>query len=359
MNAKGKLLKFKRKTITKDELKKVLQISGDEELHELIAPLLQDAFLVPMANSLPSGSRSMPLFEKYRICIAKENDEKEARAIALLHPILADGLKNDVQKYKQYKMHFEALNKWLFNYDKLKRSPDIAFQLDMMSRKERSFEIFGEEKLLDDKTFNALLLRMGLDEKALMYYDTPACSYLDYIPRKKDGMRLLVLENKDIWFNLRRIFYEGMTGDKKETQLYLFDVAIDGILYGCGNQITKARGLTEYTKFLGVKAQYYYWGDIDRAGLNIYSGVVNSNKELDIRLFKGAYEKMLALSEQRQMPFSSDMREQMVDYNDIYATIDEAYRQAMVACIEKNRRIPQEIINYPLLKSLVRIEENL
>ena len=73
-----------------------------------------------------------------------------------------------------------------------------------VSRKERSFEIFEQEKILDDSSIKSLIKSLGITQDDLCFYDTPEYCFHDYIPQKKNNMVLLICENKDIWFNIRR-----------------------------------------------------------------------------------------------------------------------------------------------------------
>ena len=159
-----------------------------------------------------------------------------------------------------------------------------------ISRKELSFEIFDEEKALDDKTFCALLERIGITADTLAFYDTPEYCFNDYIPDRKAQMTLLICENKDIWFNIRRMMFENNATN-------IFDTHIDGVVYGCGNKVSGMDALTSYTEFIGSEVKYLYWGDIDRAGLNIYLSAVRANPNINIKLFVRAYEEMLRLAQ--------------------------------------------------------------
>ena len=161
-------------------------------------------------------------------------------------------------------------------------------------------------------------------------------------------MTLLICENKDIWFNLRRMMFE-------EGARVLFDTHIDGVIYGCGNRVSEKNALTAYTQFMGNAAvKYLYWGDIDRAGLNIFLSLKRSNPELSIDLFVPAYEQMLRLATGRNMPNSVDLRERMDDYSQLYLLISDPLQEPFREAIMQNKRIPQEIISYKYLKEHMR-----
>ena len=70
-----------------------------------------------------------------------------------------------------------------------------------MSRKERSFSIWGREKLLDEQfsLVREVLRLNGLGEDFLNYYDTLE-PFFEYVHSQTPSMSVLVIENKDTWF---------------------------------------------------------------------------------------------------------------------------------------------------------------
>ena len=266
--------------------------------------------------------------------------ETELKEISALHPLLQSNgyLQSKPEEYKKYRPLLQKLDRYLFC-----RSENAI----SISRKERSFEIFDEEKALDDKTFCALLERIGITADTLAFYDTPEYCFNDYIPDRKAQMTLLICENKDIWFNIRRMMFENNATN-------IFDTHIDGVVYGCGNKVSGMGALTTYTEFIGSEVKYLYWGDIDRAGLNIYLSAVRANPNIDIKLFVPAYEEMLRLAHTKNIPDSDDERNRIEDYSQIFDLVDQNLRTIFEQSIQNNKRIPQEIITYAFLKENMR-----
>lgn len=335
-----KLKKYGKKTMLKTELEHVFAVSSDEELFEIVSILSEQQILTPIKNSKTNGNRLYPIYMKYKISLPQENYETELKEINALHPLLQRNryLLSNPKEYKKYRSLIQKLDHYLF----ARSGKEIA-----ISRKERSFEIFDEEKTLDDKTFNALLTRIGVLSSVLAFYDTPEYCFNDYIPDRKTQMTLLICENKDIWFNIRRMMFENNATN-------IFDTYIDGVVYGCGNKICAIGALTAYTEFIGSKVKYLYWGDIDREGLNIYLGAVRANPNIDIKLFVPAYEEMLRLARTKNMPDSKDERNRIENYSGIYDLVDKNLRTIFEQSIQKNKRIPQEIITYAFLRENMR-----
>lgn len=339
MNLEDKLKGNKKKTISNTELGIILHTGSDAELYGYVSKAVSDGILSPVKASGTNGNRSYPIYLKYRITVNEDYSEALSE-IAMLHPCITQNgyLQSRPDFYVQFRNPLQKLNSYMF-----KEHHSIA-----ISKKERSFEIFDEEKQLEDSSFLNLLGHLGLTSEALEYYETPEYCFNDYILLKKAQMTLLICENKDIWFNIRRRMYEN--GAR-----CIFGVNIDGVIYGCGNKVSETGALSAYTRFIGSDyVKYLYWGDIDRAGLNIFLSLVKNNSALDIQLFVPAYENMLRLSEHRSIPESSDRRDLIGDYSPIYALFADDDKKLLIESINANKRIPQEIINYKSLLEIMR-----
>ena len=239
MNIKEKLLEYGKKTITLEDIKNIMKISlmDEQSAYEQISEMIMEEIIEPVKSSGKNGNISYPLYKKYRILIKEEADKGAIDEIKRLHPLLLRSgyLSANPMEFQRNRVVIEGLSAFLF-VDK-----DEIF----VSRKERSFEIFGHEKTLDDSMVKALLRKLQITESELRFYDTPEYCFHDYIPVRKDHMMLLICENMDIWFNIRRrMFEDGVRS--------LFGVAIDGVVYGEGNKVSDRTGaLEEYVKFMG------------------------------------------------------------------------------------------------------------
>ena len=325
------LKNWKKKTIRKSELEKLFNTESEVKLFELIENAVVSGILTPVKSSGTNGNRTYTIYLKYRLTF--DNDYSDVLSeISMLHPsVIKNGyLQSRPEMYLQYKQQLQKLNRYLFKTDSFLS----------MSKKERSFEIFDEEKQFEDISFRSLLDHLDLTKETLCYYDTPEYCFNDYIPKRNDRMTLLICENKDIWFNIRRRMYEDSANS-------IFGVRIDGVVYGCGNKVSERGALSEYTRFMDTESvQYLYWGDIDRAGLNIYLSLIKNNPDISVQLFVPAYEEMLNLAEKRNIPDSTDNRERIGDYSCIYQLFTEESKNRLTEYITDNKRIPQEIINY-------------
>lgn len=330
------LKEHSKKTIEKSDLEKLFNTKSDEELFHLICDNRE--LFKPIVKSKTNGNRKYPIYMKYRVLLLEEQQDNYSDEIGKLHPMLqANGwLISHQFEYKKYITQLNQINTYLFSC----KSND-----EHISRKERSFSIFSEEKMLDDGGIRSLLSHLDLDAQKLAFYDTPEYCLNDFISERKANMTLLICENKDIWFNVRRLMFE----DEKRI---FFGTTIEGVVLGSGNRVCEKKCLSTYTDFLKAQnVSYLYWGDIDREGLDIYLRLKRDNPELQIELFMPGYEMMLSLSKATNLPNSSDHRKHKNTYEEIYSLFEIEKGNLVKAYINQNKRLPQEIISYVILKS--------
>ena len=341
MKLENRLIDYKHKTITKDKISELIKEYSDELLFEQINNCCIKGLLEPIKSSKTNGNNKFPIHNKYKVNLPVKDYSADLSEINSLHPKLSGYLKSKPEEYVRYKNQIKLLSKWLFAKNK---------ELERISKKERSFEIFKEEKELDNNTFWGFLNRVGINEDTLSLYNTPDYCFNDYIPAKKPNMSLLICENKDIWFNFRRLMYEKSYNS-------FFNIALDGVIFGNGNKVSNKSILIEYSYFLGINPssiEYYYWGDIDREGFEIFNRVLENNKELNIKLFLPGYTKMLDLASNTKIPDSVDNRNHQLDFNKIYSLFENNYASKIKKYIEENKRIPQEIISFTILKKMAK-----
>lgn len=329
---KEKLEKYRKKRITLDEL---FSIAKDtEEIYNLT----DIRVLIPVKSSGTNGDLLRPLYKKYTIALDKSDSQEIISEIQSLHPKLTKNgyLLKKTEVFLKNREILAALNTFL----------EDNKEICPISRRERSFLIFGDEKILDNNM--SLMNSLGLSETDLVFYTTPEQCFPDYISERKSDMTLLICENKDIWFNIRRL----MTEDKKTE---LFGIYIDGVIFGQGNDVTGKGKFSSYAHYLGCESVHFlYCGDIDRAGFDMFCRLTIEAPELDIKLFVPIYQKMLELAETDKLPDSKDGRQLDVKWDSFLHLFTETEKSELVEILERNKRLPQEIINYTVLKENMR-----
>ncbi len=338
MDIKNKLLAYEKKSITLEELAALLkvEIADTKALFDMVSLLVSDMALAAIKSSGQNGNRKYPLFMKYRILVKKAPCAEAEIQIRQLHPALCKSgyLSSHVLEYLKHKDAIYCLNSFLFS--KKGGSP--------ISRKERSFEIFGREKVLDDPEMKSLLRHLELSDFDLGFYDTPEYCFHDYIPERKHKLTLLICENKDIWFNIRRCMFENHFKS-------LFGVAVDGVVYGNGNKVAHKQGaLVEYVRFMGnPNVSFLYWGDIDREGFDIFRRTREVNDSLKIELFIPGYKKMIERAQNIFLEDSPSSKKEGVSFANMFEGFSVEEQHFLNRVLEENKLIPQEIIPYTVL----------
>lgn len=338
MDVNSKLLAYGKKSITLEDLTDILKVEASDAktIFDKVSELIDASILEPVKNSGHNGNLRYPLFKKYRILVKAELSEDVEKQIRQLHPALCKSgyLSSHVQEYLKHREVIDCLNAFFFS--KKAREP--------ISRKERSFEIFGREKVLDNPAVKTLLRHLEISESDLGFYNTPEYCFHDYIPERKNDLTLLICENKDIWFNIRRCMFE----DRFKS---LFGVAIDGVVYGNGNKVSnKAGALVEYVRFMGnPNVTFLYWGDIDREGFDIFRRTRDVNDSLNIELFIPGYRKMIERAQSICLEDSPSSKKEGVSFENLFEGFSAEERHFLNRVLEENKLIPQEIIPYTVL----------
>lgn len=343
--AKEELLRLKKKTVSREELMRISRSNSDRELHEMVKQLELEGVLRPFKKKgSTNGNVIYPVADRYHVII-KDNFEDILPDMRLLHPsILSNGyLMRNKEKYRKHKKNIDMLSDYLY---RVARSDERIYK-EKISKKSRSFAIFGREKVIENEKgtgIQSLLNALGFNGETLLYYETPANDFVNFIPVRFPGAVILICENKDIFYDFRRLMFEH---EKK----FFWGREIDGVVFGSGWAIASDCVLTEFTEFLGLgEVEYLYCGDIDREGLKIYESLCKANPGIRIALFTELYQAMANASQKLPyIEFSDDKRDMDYDFTDILYVFKEEQRNVIKSCIEQNRRIPQEILDYTLL----------
>ncbi len=332
------------KFITETELQKISKERDYLQFHRVIEELIENGLLSPVKASGKNG-RIPPLYNKYRIIKPREDYSEYMDSIRRLNPLL--NIPEYLNRPELYKKHFdivEGLSHYLWYKAELLKEP--------MSRKERSFSIWGREKLVDEHFSLAreILRFNGLEENFLNYYDTPE-PFFEYVHSYSREMTVLILENKDTWFSFRKLMQA--TGKN-----LIAGTAVDLLLYGEGNKISKKGALEDYASGMlrnqeGQTVNFLYFGDLDKEGIRLFFRTREANPSLTIQPFAPMYKLMLELARGREMPESPDKRDLPAAIKDFAELLGGDQAGVINDLLAKGRYIPQEIINYQVLAGIL------
>lgn len=295
---------------------------------EYVNNLVAEGKLTPIRGKNNTNGKNPPLYNKY-----KRNEdslsEKEKKSLKdeifyELSPIIQKGyFLENLDVYLKEKEEVFALDKFLKS-----KEGDVA-----VSEYERAFQIWSNEKFLND---NKLVLKhCGMEVSDLNVYETiEPLSY--YANTRGIAKKILILENKDPFYGMRKVLLEG----KKD----ILGVEIDLLVYGRGKGIVKSFG--DYPISLGEymdeDTEVYYIGDIDYEGIGIYESLASSYK-IEIKPFVAGYLAMVDKGE--GMKLNSPKEQNVVAGERFFGYFEEEDRKRIEKVLEGDRYIPQEILN--------------
>lgn len=326
----------KTKTIRTDDIESYLvrnhklryeRDGGFSSFVKSIEALCNDGVLSPVSSRGKIGTK---LYNAYRKIEKATNPVDEAYIRMLLngyHPKMA--LLSYVKDYEGFikdKPYLDEINNFLQIGD-----------TEVISINERSFELFYDEKWLDQN--RGVLQRISITLDDLYCYPTYE-PFFEYrrSSRGESSYHILIIENKDTYYTLKRLFIEGA---------YIFcEVPFSMLIYGEGDKILSSFSyINEIEELRDIDYRVYYFGDIDPKGMSIFSSL---KKAIDVQPFLPFYIALLSKYEFREPPRRK--KEQVKTKPSSYATFlecfDESKRESFISIIEqKNGYLPQEGLN--------------
>lgn len=241
-----------------------------------------------------------------------------------------------------YQSHPEVYHKerpWVLMLDAWLRKKKDRAQISE-SINERSFEIWGREKFLTKEQGKKILKHCGISLEELNLYETTeplACySHTRAVPQN-----LLILENKDTFYSMRRHLLEG--GES------IFGIPTGTLIYGAGKGILRSFqdfDLCVEPYMTDRRNQIWYFGDLDYEGIGIWENLADlCRPRWQIRPFCPAYEAMLKKAELfRTLPATKEQQNRNIE-DTFFQYFSEEVSGKMKQILENGTYIPQEILN--------------
>ncbi|AJS61176.1 Wadjet anti-phage system protein JetD domain-containing protein [Paenibacillus sp. IHBB 10380] len=214
---------------------------------------------------------------------------------------------------------------------------------EVITREERSLELFGREKWLSEPEGEGFLRRIGLtltDLRAVVAREP----FVHYVQPAKTIAITLIVENKSFFHSAKQLMRQGKT---------VCGLSPDMLIYGEGWKIDSSLLFLEELDIDPLRIILFYVGDMDRAGWDIYGKLKHSYPDLDLRLAIPIYEQMM---EHTGSTYTYDT-EQSCNPNHLTTVLQEfseypELREFIDQLLDENRRVPQEILNYEVMARL-------
>ncbi|HDR4873408.1 TPA: DUF2399 domain-containing protein [Bacillus cereus] len=199
---------------------------------------------------------------------------------------------------------------------------------------ERSFELFHDEKILKRHQGKTLLNRLGISYDELICYEThEPFFYIKSWKQQRNNLHVLIIENKDTYFSIKRLFQIGM--------YTWFDISFDLLVYAEGKKIIHSISIMEEILEEGQECHIHYYGDLDPSGIRIWHSV-RANTRYICEPFVPFYHHLLNKHWHHAIPQHTEQlasEEELTSFYSYFHVEDVLHIQAIFA---KNYYLPQE-----------------
>jgi len=330
LNTTKKILDKKSATISLSELAQLCHVPDYSAFVAQINGFIADGILRPMGKD--TNGMFPPLYSRYRIIRADPDTTVKDEILRLGPDFNPSGYLSNTPLYMKHRKLLRSLLEYI-------RTDGAELELSM-SKNERAYAIWSNEKQLDSAVCRSMLRFIGWEGK-LNYYHTPE-PFLDYLCHGANTTSILILENKDIWFSLRKLFMEN------NTACTLFGEYFDGLLYGEGKKIARRGALADYSlEGFSAPPAFSYWGDLDYEGIAIYLNI----SQFPVKLFAPGYLAMLGYGRSRVLTTCRADQIMPPGIDEFWKNFDRASVLDMLRILQTDKYIPQEICSYPRLKA--------
>ena len=247
------------------------------------------------------------------------------------------------------------MNGWLLShpgaftlYEHELRGIDAALQEGELpgdlTRRQLAYKMGGNEKFFEYGADGHKLLRaMGADD-LIGHRLVPKADMLYHVPRRRKSMKILVTENLDPWLDVRDLMYE-------DGRSLILGERVHGVVLGGGNPVIENNRLSGLLETLGAETiEVLYWGDIDRAGLNLLQRLqAMLEGRYKVTPFMPAYRLMLERAMERypdpdQNERTTQDNVEVQDFSSMLEGLSDEQAAYFSAIIQKCGLIPQEIL---------------
>lgn len=315
-----------------DEIEKIFRLYNYNDLVDFIKENIEKEIIKPIKSSRLNG-KNPALYNAYRVLKDKVDysnyiDELQYR---LNTSLSMDYYLKNLDKYEEDRKYIIPLSSYI--------ESQKDFLMEQSSINERSFEIWGREKFLQKEGGTRILKNLGVTLKDLGIYETTEpLSY--YSHHKNTPQNVLILENKDTFYSMRRHLIKG--NDR------ILKMKIGTLIYGRGkgiNRSFKDFSICVEPYLNDINNNIYYFGDLDYEGIIIYETLSKIFKDNFVILpFIEAYKCMLKKAEFFELPQMKLGQNKNIG-NQFLDSFDEEERNKILDILKENKYIPQEILN--------------
>ncbi|MGM0369869.1 MAG: Wadjet anti-phage system protein JetD domain-containing protein [Bacillota bacterium] len=250
---------------------------------------------------------------------------------------------NNLEQYQQDKEHIKSIDQFFRSESKTEE----------MTVNERSFQLFGAEKFLTSNAGSNLLARLGIDVTDLKCHLAAEPFFYYQKQTNSSEENILIIENKDTFFSLKELLQAGINRWS--------GIEISLLIYGEGKKIQHSfsffKELDEYQAD-DLDLNFYYFGDLDPEGIQIWWGLEN-NYEVEFEPLEYFYQQLISNYQQRAPKLRTAQNFNHQALTEFCNYFDKSVAEKIESLLAAEKYIPQEGLNYQLLKELSGREEEL
>ena len=303
------------------------------QFYAYVRQLIEREELVPMKNAKSNGRKPALPLSFWKVEEEPDYAEVYEELKYKYHPLIS------TTYYREHPEHYEAdrenlqlLSSYLKDHSELLNTEETM--------NERSFEIFHREKFFQKEGGLEFCKKVAVAPEMLAFYRTSEpLSY--YAHSKKAPQNILIIENKDTFFDIRRYMNAGCNE--------ILGKEFDTVIYGAGKGIWKT--FVDYVngaeRYFLENNELFYFGDLDYEGILIYEHLLELYPDCEIRIFKEAYDAMLDKALKIGFSRLPDMKEkQNANIGTVFLdAFDKTRNHQIYEILSAGKYIPQEILN--------------
>lgn len=316
-------------TISLDELLELFHKRGQsyEQIATVILKLEDDRLLQPV-KAAGRTTRHPSIAYRYRI--------EKAPILREFHTLLHhynqqfhSTIRLD-SYYTEKRAQFETDLPYLKKLDSYIKTN--GFPEEPVPAPERSVELVGDEKWIDEKGGRELLERVGLwNMLAIIPVSDPLMFAVHRKMLDNETQYHLIVENKTTYQALLPI---------------LCETCFSTLIYGAGNKIVKSIEQFEWQLPIDKSVQhtFYYFGDIDRSGITIWHSLTKRHQvSLAVPFYRACLEKEPLTGKTNQRKDIEAVRDFMTEW---------AEGKRVEGLLESGMYYPQEILTSYELRNI-------
>lgn len=323
------------KRITLENLQKRIKTDSYQELYAKILSLVEEEKIKPLKASGLNGKKPA-LYKEYWEQEQKEEIPDYTEELSYqISPMLS------TEYYFRHPAQYAKDREWVLLLNDYLRTKRSALK-QPKSLNERSFEIWYREKFLKEEAGRRILKNCGLlPEQLNIYETTEPLAY--YVHTRKVPQNLLILENKDTFYSMRKHLLDGADS--------IFGQNVGTVIYGAGKGIYRSFqdfSLCAEPYMKEKENRIYYLGDIDYEGILIYETLAGQYAEdVQVQPFVEGYLAMLKKAKKagmERMPAMKEGQNQKAGAL-FFSYFAEEDRKELQNLLQSGLYIPQEILS--------------